>query len=184
MSKCVCLCKPLWRPIWHHVSSVILIISPTRHRWIICTPIFSYSPNYGYRVCLLCFLVVSYWWYWPLLVLSHPPVAMNETYHKTSWHLNTCRFLFFYMYFSGLIAQTGHKQECRDFPQLGARRNPWRWITVVDKGVATDEGWGPADSAVSLHKSWQGEKPLKTEPAHCLCSLETPKRIRSSEISV
>lgn len=61
--------------------------------------------------------------------------------------------LIFYMYFSGLIAQTGHKQECRDFPQLGARRNPWRWITVVDKGVATDEGWGPADLAVSLHKS-------------------------------
>lgn len=51
-------------------------------------------------------------------------------------------------------------------------------------GVAADEGWSTADSTVSLHKSQQGYRLLRTKSAHCLFSLGTQRRIRSSEISV
>lgn len=73
---------------------------------------------------------------------------------------------------------------CAEVPD----KTPWRWITEVDRGVAvgaaTDERRGPSDSAVTLHKSQRGQRPLKTEPAHCLLSRETQRRISGGEISV
>lgn len=68
-----------------------------------------------------------------------------------------------------------------DFPCLVAQTvdsyGVRQWIMEVDKGlavgVATGGGWSQSDSAVSLHKSWQGLKPLKTEAEHSRLSHET-----------
>lgn len=90
----MCVCTPPGALISRHVSSVILISSPRgtgelfTHRYSLTLQTVPSEP-----ASLHC-LVVSYWWYWPFLVLadsldvtlstSCPPFhALNtETYHK------------------------------------------------------------------------------------------------------
>lgn len=67
----VCVCTPLGAPISRHVSSVILISSP-RGTGELFTHQYSLSlQTMVTESALLYCLVVSYWWYWPLLVLAY-----------------------------------------------------------------------------------------------------------------
>lgn len=90
----VCVWTPLGAPISRHVSSVILISSP-RGTGELFTHQYSLSPQtMATESASLYCLVVSYWWYWPLLVLAYslflsppspaPPLhtLTTETYHK------------------------------------------------------------------------------------------------------
>lgn len=169
----MCESTPLGAPISRHVSSVILINSP-RGTGELFTHQYSLSlQTMATQSALLYSLVVSNWWYWPLLVLAYslfvspphlvPPLShshnRNISQNPHGINMNIVSYSLT-LYFSSVIAQTGHRGECRYFPRLGATQNPWRWITEVDKGVAvgvaTDEGWSQPDSAVSSHKSRQG----------------------------
>lgn len=93
--KCVCThTVPLGAPISRHVSSVILISSPRGTGELFTHQYFLTLQTVATESASLYCLLVSYWWYWPLLVVLHslfvsPPISCHpsrtlttETYHK------------------------------------------------------------------------------------------------------